>query len=341
VHMSDGEAVTSASESITIQDTPPVVVLPTDYPSVSYGQTLTFDVTASDVDGDSIGQFVLSHGPAGMTVNPTTGRVSWPMRGPGFTPEVTMHYGVTLDRPSANLARGDVSLIQPNRQEPLYRTGLEAPLSSALVTGDFDGDGDEEVLVAGQNTLYELERAGTGYRQSWAYSSRLDAPASIAAVATADVDGDNRHEICSAHGGYVTKLDGVERRPRAIAGSGRPNYVIRDLDLADVDNDGRLDVVAIASLNRSADPAADATVFWFPAGSMSLFFDYPITQGSAIAVGNVDGSRRRRPRRQRHRRDRRECRRRRRARLQRRDAHGDVDSTERQHRCRGHCRRRR
>ncbi len=287
VHMSDGEAVTLASASTTIQDTPPVVVLPADIDGVPYGQTLAFDVTASDADGDPIGQFVLSYGPAGMAVNPTTGRVTWPMRGPAFKPEVTMNYGVTLDRPEATVARGSVDLVLPGREKPLYRTGLEAPLSSALVVGDFDDDGEQSVLVAGANALYELEWTGTGFRQSWVYSSSLDTQ-SPAALATADVDGDGLHEIFVAHGGHVTKLDGAERRPQGSAGTGRPDYVIRDLEIADVDDDGRLDVVAIASLNRSADPAASATVMRFGANGMGPLYEYPISEGSALAVGNVD-----------------------------------------------------
>jgi hypothetical protein len=284
VHVSDGEAVTSATASVTIADTAPVVVAPTTYDAVPYGDTLTFAVTASDVDGDSIGQFVLSYGPAGMTLDPTTGRVSWPVRGPAFDTAVAMSYGVTLDRSNAPIASGTVWLSAPDREKPLLTTGLEAPVRSGIVAGDFDGDGDIGLLVAGEHVVYELEWTGTGLRQSWVYPLPFDQPP--AALAAADVDGDGRHEIFIGHGHSLTKLDGVARRPQAMINTG--DYETRDLEIADLDHDGNLDVVAIASLHGSADPAAGARVIRFGAKGFGPFLDYPVEQGSAIAIGNVD-----------------------------------------------------
>src|SRR6185503_8303699 len=288
VHVSDGEAVTSASSSITIGDTPPVVVLPTSIFPVPYGQTLTFDVTASDVDGDSTGRFVLSHGPAGMTLNPTTGRISWPNRGPAFDTAVSMSYGVTLDVPAAPLERGVVPLNAPNRAKPLFAHGIEGPVASGLVAGDFDSDGDVELLVAGQNLFYELEWTGTALRQSWVYSLPFNETGAPTALATADVDGDGKHEIFVAQGSTVTRLDGVDRHPFASSGGGS-DYVTRDLEIADVDADGRLDLITIASLNGSLDPTSNALlrVVFGTIGS-GYTWDFPVDQGSAIAVGNVD-----------------------------------------------------
>lgn len=284
VHFSDGEAVVSASASVTIADTPPIVVVPTDYDPVPYGGTLTFDVTAFDVDGDSLGQFVLSYGPAGMTLDPSTGRVSWPVQGPAFETDVAMNYGVTLDRPNAPVARGTVWLRSPGREKPLLATGTEAPVASGIVAGDFDGDGEVSLLVAGENLLYELEWTGTGLRQSWVYPLPFDEP--LAALAAADVDGDGRHEIFVGHGNSVTKLDGATRLPVAIVSTG--DYKTRGVEIADVDADGKLDLVTIASLHGSDDPVAEARVLRATAASFGPFFDYRV-QGSAIAIGDVDG----------------------------------------------------
>lgn len=289
VHVSDGDATASASGSITIADTPPVVALPSTIDSVAYGQIMTFDVTASDDDDEPVGNFVLAYGPAGMSINPTTGRISWPMRGPAFEREAQMNFGVTLTRTGANVATSSVALQQPTREEPIYRTGFEAPVTSALKVGDFDGDGDEELLIASQDAVYELEWTGTTYRQSWVhpfpFQSGMGGPA---ALATADVDGDGRHEIFVAYGNIIVKLDGIERRYEASGGYGLFNHFVRDLEIADVDNDGQLEVIAISSPSRSGDPAASGALMRLRADTLGLSFTYAMSEGSAVAVGNVD-----------------------------------------------------
>jgi hypothetical protein len=289
VHVNDGEAVTTASASITIADTPPVVAVPDTIDGVDYGDVLTFDMSAEDVDGDPTGQFQLVYGPAGMSVDPMTGRVTWPMRGPAFERDVEMRFGITLDQPGATVATGSVGLHAPAREQPLYRTGFEAPLSSALKAGDFDGDGDEELLVVGADAVYELEWTGTTYRQSWTYPFLLNHGDRPAALATADVDGDGRHEIFVAYGAAIIKLDGIERRYETNSGFGFPSSVFRDLEIADVDRDGILDLLAVASHNRSGDPAASGLVMRFRADLMSYITSYGANEGSSIAVGNVDG----------------------------------------------------
>src|SRR6202012_3989077 len=67
VTVSDGTAQVSASASVTIVDTPATLsgTAPT---SASYGQPITFRVTAADVDGDPTGPIVVAYGPAGFAV---------------------------------------------------------------------------------------------------------------------------------------------------------------------------------------------------------------------------------------------------------------------------------
>ena len=68
VTVSDGTLSASGGASVTVADSPAVLtgVAPT---SATYGQPVSFQVTASDADGDPTGSIEVGYGPAGFTVS--------------------------------------------------------------------------------------------------------------------------------------------------------------------------------------------------------------------------------------------------------------------------------
>ena len=304
---SDGDlAVTVESPPVTIQDAPPVVTVAGAPTSVAHGGLVTFDATVSDPDGDPTGQneFRLLYGPAGMTVDAQTGAVTWTAGGPMFGTSMDVNWAIGVDNPVARTASGTITVTDPTRRYPLMRTGIEIPLWPAgLRVGDFDGDGNEEMLILSNRSLYELKSDGAGgYRQSWMYPFSFFVPsdpypstatsyypntaASGTALATGDVDGDGKQEIFVAARETIVKLDGVQRRVAATTTLDAWSYC-RDLQYADLNGDGAGELVCLVQTSTSADSgglivlkADDLTVLWqFPAN------DY----GQSIAIGNVDG----------------------------------------------------
>jgi hypothetical protein len=80
--VSDGSLSAAGSASVKIADSPAVLtgIAPT---SATYGQPVSFKVTASDADGDPTGPIELGYGPAGFAVS-SSGQVTWTPSGPLF-----------------------------------------------------------------------------------------------------------------------------------------------------------------------------------------------------------------------------------------------------------------
>jgi hypothetical protein len=298
VTASDGASTVEATASVTITNAPPRVSLSSLPTTVAHGAPVTFTATVSDPDGDPVDEydFVLAYGPAGMTVDPTTGVVSWTPSGPMFDRAMNVSFGIAVDSPSVELGIGTIQVTDANRDYPLLRFGTQIPTWPAgLSVGDFDDDNDAEMLVMGNRWLFELEYDGAGgYRQSWAYPFALDADTQYsynsgkASLATGDVDRDGRHEIFTAVGRTITKLDGVNRRPVATRQLTDQYAACIDLVLGDLENDGAPELLCLST----ASSWQMTRILVLRASDLSIrYYDqFPeANYGSTLTLGNVDG----------------------------------------------------
>ncbi|GEJ57761.1 FG-GAP-like repeat-containing protein [Anaeromyxobacter diazotrophicus] len=286
VTASDGVASTTATASVTL---PPFILLGSPPAQIAAGQGVSFQLTASSVDGSQPGAFALEYGPAGMTVSPA-GLVSWPASLPMFDRSLDVHYAVTLAGSPTSRFTGTLQVVDPARQPPLYRTGIEIPVwHSGLRVADLDGDGRAEMLVASGSGLYELARSGSGYAQRWAYPFSPGDTDTVQAVAVRDLDGDGKPEIFFSTGDLVVELDGASRREVGRYESGGA-FACRDLELADVDRDGAVELVCLGAASTYAYETAGKVVV-FDAKTLAVRWQTASLSsiGGTLAVGDVDG----------------------------------------------------
>jgi hypothetical protein len=294
VTASDGTLSGTGTASVVIADTPATLAsnAPT---SAVFGAAGSFQVTATDVDGDPTGTIELAYGPAGMTVS-GSGQVSWTPSGPLFDRTVNMSWGVRLhDSPTSTLS-GTITVTDPNRKYPLVRTNVGlATGSSSLDVEDFAGDGNREMLIGAQQSVFLLQKNGTDYDQIWAYPFDTASGASIEAVASGDVDGDGHREIFFSAGPVVVELDGVTRREVARYGTtvtgtsgSNPSPYCTSLKVADIDNDGIAELVCLG-MDSSYTYPATGRIYVFNAQTLQLkWMTDDLVLGTSMAVGNVD-----------------------------------------------------
>jgi FG-GAP-like repeat len=294
VTASDGTLTGTGTASVVIADTPATLAsnAPT---SAVFGAAGSFQVAATDVDGDPTGAIELAYGPAGMTVS-SSGQVSWTPSGPLFDRTVNMNWGVRLhDTPTITLS-GTITVTDPNRKYPLVRTNVGlATGSSSLDVEDFAGDGNHEMLIGAEQSVFLLQKNGTDYDQIWAYPFDTASGDSIAAVASGDVNGDGHREIFFSAGPVVVELDGVTRREVArygttvtgTSGSTSSPYCV-SLKVADIDNDGIAELVCLG-MDSSYSYPATGRIYVFNAQTMQLkWMTDDLVLGTSMAVGNVD-----------------------------------------------------
>lgn len=284
----DGTASASADASVTILDAPPVLAFSAPA-QVAHGATVSFRATASDPDGDAVPAIELAHGPAGMAVA-ADGTVTWTAHGPMFARALDVHFGLVMEGVPDSLVAGTIQVTDPARPEPLLRTSLGRPTSgAALRVADLDGDGRAEILVGSANGLYEAARAGDGYAQRWAHPFAPGEGTAVQAVAVADVDGDGRPEIFFASEGAIVALDGATRRERARYDGGA-NFRCSDLRAADLEPDGKLEVVCLIAPSPYLYGSNTKLLVLDAATLTKRWETAELAQGgSAMAVGNVDG----------------------------------------------------
>lgn len=288
--LSDGYDEATRSTSLTIADAPPIVST-TAPVSATYGTPLTFQVSASDPDGDAF-SYALSAAPSGMSMS-SEGLVTWTPGGPMFDTTLDVHWAIEANGSggTSELA-GLIAVTDATRERPLVRSGIEAPPAPATIAiADVDGDGKTEMLVLGrQRLLMSLEYDGANYVQDWVYPFALGT-GTLTGLAVGESSGDNRPEIFVATsgsgygvGGKLVRIDGTSRR---VDGEVDEDLAyLSSPRVGDLDGDGALEITYLAASGTSGDTTVvvrDAATFaerW-----RSSTFNHGVT----LAVGNVDG----------------------------------------------------
>jgi hypothetical protein len=288
VTASDGTASSSLDFSVAIGDTPPTLIASAPA-TANYGDNVSFTVTASDVDGDATGPYVLLHGPAGFTVS-GAGAGAWQVSGPMFERTMDFNWGIGLrDWPEA-ITSGTIRVSDAARQQPLMRSGVVVPQQrEQLVVADLDGNGVSEILLSNSRMLAAMNRSGSGWVQTWVSPFQLasSTEASIDAIAVAEVTGDTYKEIFVATSGRILQLGGADKRVRRQYDLIGADAHCAALRVADLDGNGSRELVC-----RRVDAyygATGSTLLVLDASELSLNWNVAVSVGgNSLAVGNVD-----------------------------------------------------
>ena len=293
VEVDDGEAKVLARLTTNIVDAQPRIAADDSPAAVTYGDRVEFNVSVVDPDEDEVPStsYQLDFGPPGMAIEAESGRVSWTATDlPMFDAAMDVHWQASAQEPGVEPLRGTLRVVDQARSYAIFRTGARTNRYSELSVADLDGDGDSEVLAYGTQGPQLAEWDGDDYVQSWAYPFPLHVvtgiPRNYDALAHADIDGDGRHEIFTSASGSVSRLDGVERRvaTSVVMEDGR----CKDLEVADVDGDGSVELICIAFVWE--DSTGGSQVFVFSPDDLEILWrsDWAADQGYSIAIGNVD-----------------------------------------------------
>lgn len=144
---------------------------------------------------------------------------------------------------------------------------IDGPLS-AVDVGDLDGDGDDEILMvsrysdsySGMIHIYDAKTHALEYRDKLAYHDDMWARS----VRIGDVDGDGSNEFVvttgTFYGAELLVYDGASRALKYESDPYPGNY-FSALAIADVDNDGKLEIIAGQGRESSISPGTYLIVY--------------------------------------------------------------------------------
>ncbi|MHC6648443.1 FG-GAP repeat domain-containing protein [Alteromonas sp. HB246098] len=276
--------VESDRTSITLSDAPAQVAFENLPESVSPGEYIEFRAIVSDPDlGDNQGAPTLVSAPAGATIN-ENGLISWQAPSNQLFKTQLYEFGFSTGEEGAEVVKTDVSVTNNEVQE-LARSGIEVPkMNNSMVVGDFDHDGDNEVLSTDSaNRVFLLSYQNGSYNQTWMYPYQIEHGETVKQVLSTDFDNDDYPDILviSEHGvSIVTDID------EAATTLFTTDNFIHSAVLGDIDNDGD-DELAYLYSSRDYGDANDIVVVDLNSPESPLF-TFTAENTYEIALGNVD-----------------------------------------------------
>ncbi len=189
------------------------------------------------------------------------------------------------DMVSANSGTGDVSVLLGNGDGTFQPAARYAVLPAGyspnrVVVGDFNGDGNEDVVVT-SSSIYVLLGRGDGTFQTPQVTA-----VNIYDLKVADIDRDGQLDLIGIGNNGLSVLlgngDGTFQAPLSVGITGLQAGFWA---LADLDRDGKLDLVVGSS------GTAVTVALGIGDGSFQLPVSYPITitNVSALTVGDFNG----------------------------------------------------
>lgn len=292
--LSDGKnTVYTGSSWLTVNDSQPMVTATDTLPSsIAVGDALEFSVVYSDPDspGVSLGAVELAYGPDGASLD-NNGVFRWSASSLLFGSEQIFHFGFrhkgTTDAPSDI----QVTVKDADAARPLVRSGSQVPdLNNAIQVIQFDDDAEKEILVSDSFSLvYTLQKQGDDYVQDWVYPFSLGTAGRVVQARAFDVNGDGKDELFVATEKeifYIASKDSVAESRYTYSDNQFEHSVIKSIDVADLDRDGKAELVLLIA-NPYYDDGHTVEVIDAKTGTMRYSISLP-NDANSMAIGNVD-----------------------------------------------------
>ena len=277
-------SVESNRITIVLSDAPAQVRLENLPTSVSSGDYVEFNAIISDPDlGDNQGVAALVSAPVGATID-ENGLISW--RVPTNQLFKLQHYNFSFStsQDGAEVVDAHVSVTNNAAQE-LARSGIEVPkMNNAMAIGDFDHDGDNEVLATdSENRVFLLSYENGTYNQTWMYPYTFEQDGRVKQVLSTDINKDGYPDILVISTHAISLLTNINETATTLLTT---DEYIHSAILGDIDNDGD-DELAYLSSNNDYYNGNNVVVVDLSSPETPLF-SFTVEETSEIALGNVD-----------------------------------------------------
>ncbi len=138
-------------------------------------------------------------------------------------------------------ANGDLARLRTADGIPAWHVQLPSP-ATALLAADIDGDGNPEILVGTSASELIVLDGATGHQRGRRPLKNLnDVPAPVTTLCVADLEGDGSLSLLAGTAGWFVNVFAADTTPKWAQWI--RYHVITALQAADVDGDGRAEVI--------------------------------------------------------------------------------------------------
>ena len=282
-----GSSIESEKLSITLLDSPATIEAVNFPDIIRSGDNVQFSIQVIDPDyGATDIAATLISGPEGLVFEEGN-LVTWNVASDFLFPiqSYDLVFGIPNEDGSISSQVDFKVEVQSNKTFPITRSGINVPLSNkSMSVGDFDGDGENEVLSTdSNNTVFLLEYYQGKYRQKWVYPFKFPSDGRILQVLSANVDQDDSLEIIVVTEKGMSLISDLESMATLVMSI---DEHISFAAIKDLDQD---DVMEIAFLYSDDSYGSDKqlNVVSFNTPNISIF-STNVSDAVQIEFGNVD-----------------------------------------------------
>ena len=287
--VSDGSSVVESPPIFIHLEDAPTEIKVLNIPSIiNSGDLIEFSVQVSDPDyGNTELIASLISAPDGVEID-DEGLVSWNVPSDLLFPYQNYEFvfGIVNEDETASTQLVVPIKVESNKTFPVARSGIEVPKSNkSMYVGDFDGDGENEVLSTDSRTsIFLLEFHENSYRQKWVYPFKVASEGKVIQVLPANIDDDDTLEIIVVTANGVSIINGLNNIATLLFST--DNY-ISFATIKDVDGDGILELAYLYSTSDSYGSDKHVNVISIDSPEESLF-STNLSAANQIEFANVD-----------------------------------------------------
>jgi len=281
--VSDGSNnIESSKLTINLDDAAPRIEVSGLPDSIFEGDSVEFTVQVIDPDlGATDASSMLIAGPKGVNLN-ENGLLTWDVPNNLLFPIQNFEFtfgseseGVENDLHFSMEVRSDKSF-------PITKSGINVPFANkSMFVGDFDGDGNNEVLSTNsKGSVFLLEHNQGEYKQKWLYPFKLPSAGNIVQVIPVNTDDDNSLEVLVITENGISLINGLDKMATPLLTTQKviKFATIRQLDEGSVD---------IAYLTEESHSSSILNVVSLNEPEISLF-STNVSDARQVEFANVD-----------------------------------------------------
>ncbi|ESP93729.1 MULTISPECIES: FG-GAP repeat domain-containing protein [Pseudoalteromonas] len=288
--VSDGANQTLSNKALAYIEDAPISVSTVEMPAFATpGDVVTFTALELDPDTPETAKPAkLVSAPNGVTID-ENGTITWVVPTDSMFSSQTYYFNFEIPDPSSTENQSTTTeysiTVNGGGNLPLARSGTHTPIQGNNITiGDFDGDGNNEVLTTDNlDRIMLLSHQSEDFEQTWLYPYKMPTQGTIQQVIAYDSNHDGKPEIYVLTKNGLSVIEDLNSEAKALLSF---EDVAKSAAIADTNGDGQPEFAVIHGEEYN-DDSSHLSVY-SQSDLNAPIFNASLPKMNMLEFGNVD-----------------------------------------------------